>query len=77
MTTYHVCSSEFVRWVSESLRPFAVVRDRGFIDLMKTGRPYAYWVPSPQTVRDDVVTVWHACRHRIIEILEVDRKSVV
>jgi hypothetical protein len=29
--------AEIVRWVSENLRPFEIVRDRGFQSLMKTG----------------------------------------
>ncbi|KAL6309071.1 hypothetical protein BKA93DRAFT_821897 [Sparassis latifolia] len=31
--------AEIVRWVSESLHPFAIVEDRGFHSLMKMGRP--------------------------------------
>ncbi|KAG1740006.1 hypothetical protein EDB19DRAFT_1580796, partial [Suillus lakei] len=40
---------EVVRWVSESLRPFEMVNDRGFQNLMKTGWP-EYYLPSPSTV---------------------------
>ncbi|KAF8500131.1 hypothetical protein F5888DRAFT_1598715, partial [Russula emetica] len=41
--------AEIVRWVSESLWPFSIVKDRGFICLMKTGRP-EYYIPSPSSV---------------------------
>ncbi|KAJ7149382.1 hypothetical protein C8R43DRAFT_887891, partial [Mycena crocata] len=37
--------AEHVRWVSESLRPFAIAKDRGYRRLMKSGRPSAY-IPS-------------------------------
>jgi hypothetical protein len=40
---------EIVRWVAENKCPFAIVRDRGFVDLMKIGRPM-YRLPSPATV---------------------------
>ena len=38
---YLICCSrtEIVRWVAESMRPFKIVEDRGFLSLMKTGRP--------------------------------------
>ena len=46
---------------SESRQPFAIVRDRGLLSLMKTGRP-KYWWPSPATVSQDVkhvfVSMW-------------------
>jgi hypothetical protein len=37
---------EVVRWIAESKRPFAIVRDRGLLNLMKTSRP-DYRLPSP------------------------------
>ncbi|KAG1730211.1 hypothetical protein EDB19DRAFT_1897099 [Suillus lakei] len=40
---------EIVRWVSESLRLFEVVKDQGFQLLMKMGRP-EYYLPLPSTV---------------------------
>jgi hypothetical protein len=46
-----------VRWVSESLRPFSIVKDRGFLCLMKTGRP-EYYLPLPSTVSRDVRLVF-------------------
>jgi hypothetical protein len=45
--------AEVVRWVSESLRPFEMVNDRGFQKLMKTGR-LEYYLPFPSIVAHDV-----------------------
>ncbi|KIK35617.1 hypothetical protein CY34DRAFT_95779, partial [Suillus luteus UH-Slu-Lm8-n1] len=44
-------------WVSESLRSFEIVKDRGFISLMKTGQP-EYYIPTPKTVARDVRLVF-------------------
>jgi len=49
--------AEIVRWVAESKRPFNIVSDRGFQNLMKTGRP-EYYIPSPATVSRDVKKVF-------------------
>ncbi|KAG2085775.1 uncharacterized protein F5147DRAFT_748661 [Suillus discolor] len=53
--------AEVVRWVSESLRPFEMVNDQGFQNLMKTRRP-EYYLPSPSTVacnvKQDFVKTW-------------------
>ena len=68
-------SAEFVRWISESLRPFAILKDRGLVALLKTGRPYEYWMPSPAMVAKDTVVVWEACRERIINLLAVSAQS--
>jgi hypothetical protein len=65
-----VVRTEIVRWVSESLRPFSIVKDRGFQSLMKTGRPN-YHIPSPSTVARDVKTVFGRTRKRIAKILQV------
>ncbi|KIK42769.1 hypothetical protein CY34DRAFT_65992, partial [Suillus luteus UH-Slu-Lm8-n1] len=61
--------AEIVRWVSESLRPFEVVNDRGFRSLMKTGRP-EYYIPSPSTVSHDVKLVFANVRKRIARMLQ-------
>ncbi|KJA19983.1 hypothetical protein HYPSUDRAFT_143043 [Hypholoma sublateritium FD-334 SS-4] len=45
--------AEIVRWVTENARPYSIVKDRGFKNLMKTGRP-EYYLPSPHTVSRDV-----------------------
>ena len=56
--------AEIVRWVSESLRPFKIVEDRGFQSLMKTGQP-GYYIPSASTVSQDVKLVFAKTRGRI------------
>jgi hypothetical protein len=56
--------AEIVRWVSESMRPFDIVEDRGFLCLMKTGRPECY-IPSRTTVSRDVRQVFVNTRKRI------------
>ncbi|KAI0696129.1 hypothetical protein C8T65DRAFT_710664 [Cerioporus squamosus] len=61
--------TEVVRWVCENVRPFKIVRDRGFMVLMKTGRP-GYFLPSPATVSRDVKTVFARTRVRIAKMLQ-------
>jgi hypothetical protein len=63
-------SAEIVQWVAESMRPFKIVKDRGFVSLMKTGRP-GYYIPSPETVSRDTKKVFAHCRKRIATILQV------
>lgn len=62
--------AEIVRWVSESMRPFEIVEDRGFHCLMKTGRPGSY-IPSRTTVSRDTKRVFVNTRKRIAKILRV------
>ncbi|KAG2038702.1 hypothetical protein BDR03DRAFT_933525 [Suillus americanus] len=50
--TWTETKAEIVRWISENLQPFGIVKDRGFQSLMKTGRP-EYYIPSPSTVSRD------------------------
>jgi len=64
--------TEIVRWVSEDLRPFSIVKDRRFLSLMKTGRPH-YHIPSPSTVARDVKSVFARTRKRIAKMLQVSR----
>ncbi len=59
-----------VRWVAENKRPYEIVRDRAFLQLMKTGRP-EYKIPSPSTVSRDVRRVFARCRARIAKMLQV------
>jgi hypothetical protein len=66
----YTCRAEIVRWVSESKRPFQIVKDRGFQSLMKTGRP-EYHIPSPETVSRDVRNVFVNVRKRIAKMLKV------
>jgi len=59
-----------VHWVSENLRPFSIVEDRGFQVLMKTGRP-EYYIPSRHTVARDVHMVFAHTRSQIAKMLQV------
>jgi hypothetical protein len=61
--------AEIVQWVSESKRPFNIVKDRGFQSLMKTGRPH-YYIPSPTTVSRNVKRVFANVRKRIAKMLQ-------
>lgn len=63
-----------MRWVSESKRPFIIVKDRGFQNLMKTGRP-EYYIPSPDTVSRDVRKVFVNVRKRIAKMLQVSNAN--
>src|SRR5258708_30806906 len=67
--------AEIVRWVSESLRPFEIVQDRGFQSLMKTGRP-EYYIPSKSTVSRDVRLVFARTRQRIAKMMKVSLINV-
>ena len=62
--------AEIVCWVSESKRPFSIVKDRGFIKLMKTGWPQ-YHLPSPRTVSRDVKNVFICVCKRVAKMLQV------
>ena len=67
---YRLDRAEFVWWVSESMRSFQTVKDRGFQSIMKTGRP-GYYIPSPETISCDVKKVFVRCRERIAKMLQV------
>lgn len=58
------CRAECVRWLSESLRPFEILEDRGFWSLMKTGRPQTY-MPSASTASRDTKLVFARVRKRL------------
>ncbi|KAG1769435.1 hypothetical protein EV702DRAFT_978763 [Suillus placidus] len=62
--------AEIMCWVSESLRPFETVNDRGFQSLMKMGCP-EYYLPSPSMVSRDVKLVFANVRQRIARMLQV------
>jgi hypothetical protein len=64
------CRAAIVKWVSESMRPFSIVEDDGFKDLMKTGRPDHY-LPSRRTVVRDVKEVFKKTGKRIAKMLQV------
>ncbi|KAF8219061.1 hypothetical protein L208DRAFT_1131753, partial [Tricholoma matsutake] len=69
MHTKTETKAEIVRWVSESLRPFRIVEDRGFLSLMKTGRP-EYYVLSASTVSRDVKLVFSHTWDWIAKLLQ-------
>lgn len=56
--------------MAENKRAFAVVKDRAFLSLMKTGRP-EYEIPSPATVSRDVKRVFARVRGRVARMLAV------
>ncbi|TFY54699.1 hypothetical protein EVJ58_g8703 [Rhodofomes roseus] len=61
--------AEIVRWVAESMRPFNIVKDRGFDCLIKTGRP-EYKLPSLTTVGRDVRKVFTRVQGRAASWLQ-------
>ncbi|KAG2340504.1 hypothetical protein BDR05DRAFT_977330 [Suillus weaverae] len=68
----HTCTktkAEIMKWVSESLRPFNIVKDHGFQCLMKTGRPEIY-IPSPSTISQDICLVFAQTCTRIAKMLK-------
>lgn len=69
-------SAEIVRWVAESMRPFNIVKDRGFDCLMKTGRP-EYKLPSPTTVGRDVRKVFARVQQRVAHWLQARENQQV
>ncbi|TFK60380.1 hypothetical protein BDN72DRAFT_779501, partial [Pluteus cervinus] len=60
---------EIAIWVCQDNRPFSIIGDRGFLRLMKTGRP-GYYVPSASTVSCDVKRIFTRTRTRIAKILQ-------
>ncbi|KAL0565496.1 hypothetical protein V5O48_016531 [Marasmius crinis-equi] len=60
--------AEIVHWVSESCRPFEIVADRGYLELMKRGRPH-YWIPHPTMVSRDVKKTLARTCQRVSQIL--------
>ena len=62
--------TEIVKWVCECARPFNIVKDPGFLVLMKTGRPN-YYIPSPSTVARDVKAIFARTRNRVAKMLQV------
>ncbi len=64
---------EIVKWVAESQRPFSIVEDDGFKNLMKTGRP-EYYIPSRYTVARDVKEVFKKTRKWLAKMLQVGQR---
>jgi hypothetical protein len=65
--------AEIIRWVTESVQPFEIIKDRCFQSLMKTGRP-EYYIPSPSTVSHDVRMVFSKTQQRIAKLLQVSKR---
>lgn len=59
-----------VRWMTESKRPFELVKDPGYHLNMKSGRPQHY-IPAPSTVAQDVRHVFLGGRKLIAKFLRV------
>ena len=59
-----------IHWVAESKHPFAIVRNPGFMDLMKTGHPMLQ-LPSPSTVALNVKQVFVIIWSQITAMLKV------
>jgi hypothetical protein len=61
---------EIVCWIAESKHPFAIVKDHGFKELIKTSHP-EYRLPSPVTVAQDVKQVFVSMRSLVATKLKV------
>lgn len=59
-----------VLWVAESARPYHIVEDRGFQEVMKTGRVHTY-IPSPSTVSRDVKINFKRAQQKVKWLLQV------
>ena len=68
----HTTSSvTIVRWISESMCPFRIVKDRGLRWLCKTGQPHFY-LPNDTTVAKDVKFLHDWLEHHLAEELQVN-----
>jgi hypothetical protein len=65
-----VFSITIARWVSESMRPFNIVKDRGLCWLCKTGQPHFY-LPDRTTVTKDVKFLYGWSECQLAEELQV------
>lgn len=64
------CSALLVRWVASHNRPFAIVDDPEFRELMKTGR-LGYNLPSGRTVQRDATVLFKAAAAHVGAMLKV------
>ncbi len=69
------CRIEIVCWIVESKHPFAIVKDHGFRDLMKTGCP-EYQLPLPATVSWDMKHVFVSMWSQLAAKLKVNLLTV-
>ncbi|KJA19653.1 hypothetical protein HYPSUDRAFT_143447, partial [Hypholoma sublateritium FD-334 SS-4] len=59
-----------VKWVAQSMCPFNIVKNEGFLTMMKTGSP-GYAVPLHNTVAQDVKVVFIKTCNWIMKMLQV------
>lgn len=64
-------SVTIARWVSKSMCPFRIVKDRGLRWLCKTGRPHFY-LPDETTVAKNVKFFYSWSEHQLAEELQVN-----
>lgn len=57
-------------WICESSRPIQIVADRGFLCIMKVGRP-DLWIPSPTTVSRGIHERMDDAKKNMVEFLKV------
>jgi hypothetical protein len=62
-------SAHIAKWVAESNRPATIVSDPELINLLISGHPHLK-VPSPNTVRHNILVAYLKCRKRIIKLLQ-------
>lgn len=60
---------EIIKWVTQSMHPHVIVKDPGFLNLMKTGHP-GYWVPSPSTVARNIKVIYTKVCEKLARILQ-------
>lgn len=65
-----IVSVTIARWVSESMRPFLIVKDRALRWLCKTGDPHFY-LPDETTMAKDVKFLYGWSERRLAEELQV------
>jgi len=63
-------STLLVHWIAAHNRPFSIVDDPKFRELMKTGR-LAYDLPSGRTVQRDTTTIFEAAAEDVGTMLKV------
>ena len=68
---YTTSSVTIVHWISESIRPFCIVKDQGLHWLYKTGQLHFY-LPDDTTVAKDVKFLHDWSEHHLTEELQVN-----
>ncbi|TFY69695.1 hypothetical protein EVJ58_g269 [Rhodofomes roseus] len=67
--TFLKTRTEIVHWVLESMRPFNIIKDRGFNCLMKMGHP-EYRLPLPTTVGRNICKVYEHMAGHVAQMLK-------